>query len=105
MKLANKIWAKLIETNIINGEEQAVIIRALAKQEPKKPNIENGVLLNNGEIDCDGWGCPNCYHEFDWNELHYEYCPWCGQKLDWNFNEEEIGELDDCIKRERIIYR
>lgn len=72
-----------------------IILCTLTNGISAKPILENGVLLRKGDVDCDSWSCPSCKHEFDYNELHYNYCPWCGQRLDWDFSEDFKEEEND----------
>lgn len=81
--------------NPFNPSAKDDILRTLAYGISSNPILENGVLLRKGEVDCDSWSCPSCKHEFDYNELHYNYCPWCGQRLDWDFSEDFKEEEND----------
>ena len=66
------------------AKEQA--IKALEKQIPKKPYIQQ-VEIDYYEHDC--MECPSCDsflgYASECKEEHYKcnYCPNCGQKLDW----------------------
>lgn len=58
-----------------------VATKALEKQIPKKPYLDQKGLL-----DVKMWHCPVCKKEVisDWNrDLANAYCHHCGQKLDW----------------------
>ena len=65
-------------------ENSTIIIEALEKQLPKKPNLEGDGYAPNGTFVYDTWICPSCegYYEVDYDD--YVYCPQCGQKLDWS---------------------
>lgn len=55
--------------------------KALEKQIPKKPNMEQKGLLG-----VKMWHCPVCNKEIisDWNkDSANNYCHHCGQKIDW----------------------
>ena len=59
--------------NMTAPQDKALAIaqKALEKQIPKKPDLDDGVY------------CPCCLHEF---KSHYDetrYCPNCGQAIDW----------------------
>ena len=75
-------------------EHEKMVLNALEKQIPKKPDIEGDGYDENGELIYDTGYCPNCRHEF---EVYYDatkYCPNCGQHLDWS-ETEKGGASDD----------
>ena len=64
-------------------EANAMAIKALGKQIPKKPDIEGDGYVD-GHLVYDTWICPCCnkYYEIEYDE--YDYCPNCGQRIDWS---------------------
>lgn len=73
-------------------EHEKMVLEALEKQMPKKPDIEGDGYDENGELIYDTGYCPACRHEF---EVYYDatiYCPNCGQHLDWSETEEGGAE-------------
>ena len=65
-----------------------LIINALEKQIPKKPEYEADGYAD-GELVYDYAKCPICGHDFEYgiNDWGCEYCSDCGQKLDWSDEE------------------
>ena len=67
-------------------EDLELAIKALEKQIPKKPYIQQ-VEIDYYEHDC--MECPSCDcflgYAYECKEEHYQcnYCPHCGQKLNW----------------------
>lgn len=61
-----------------------LIIEALEKQLPKKPNFEGDGYAPNGTFVYDTWECPNCEECYEVDYDDYDYCPKCGQKIDWS---------------------
>ena len=59
-----------------------LVIIALNKQVPKKPDYESDGYY-------DTWVCPNCGEEYEVDYDDYKYCPNCGQRLDWEENHAE----------------
>lgn len=70
-------------------EANAMAIKALEKQIPKKPEYEADGYAD-GELVYDYAKCPICGHDFEYgiNDWGCEYCSDCGQKLDWESDEE-----------------
>ena len=63
-----------------------IVIKALEKQIPKKPVLEN----TKGIVGIDMWHCPVCKGEIisDWNrDIANPYCHHCGQSLKWEDEE------------------
>ena len=65
-----------------------LIINALEKQIPKKPEYEADGYAD-GKLVYDYAKCPICGHDFEYgiNDWCCEYCSDCGQKLDWSDEE------------------
>jgi len=61
-----------------------LILNALQKQNPQKPNIEGEGVDKNGDIIYDTWACPECEKRYEIEYDDYKFCPGCGQKIDWN---------------------
>ena len=66
-----------------------LVIIALNKQIPKKPDYEGDGYDNNGNMIYDTWVCPKCGEEYEVDYDDYKYCPNCGQRLDWEENHAE----------------
>ena len=71
----------LTDMKICDGEEIDIAIKALAKQIPKKPNIE-GDGYADGQLVYDTWICPCCENQYEIDYDNYKYCPNCGQHID-----------------------
>ena len=65
-------------------ENSTIIIEALEKQLPKKPNFEGDGYAPDGTSVYDTWECPNCGECYEVDYDDYDYCPKCGQKIDWS---------------------
>ena len=68
--------------NMCTTEEMNIVISALEKQMPKKPDYEGDGYDENGNLIYDTWICPNCgkHYEVDYDD--YDFCPDCGQAID-----------------------
>ncbi len=67
----------------IHNEVINIVIEALEKQIPKKPEESyDGYADGNPVID---YHCPNCYREVDEDDMEH-HCE-CGQALDWSDTE------------------
>ena len=66
-----------------------LVIIALNKQTPKKPDYEGDGYDRKGNMIYDTWVCPNCGEEYEVDYDDYKYCPNCGQRLDWEENHAE----------------
>lgn len=59
-----------------------IIVEALEKQKPKKPQ-RWGDGYADGHLVYDMWECPGCAKDYELEYEEYDHCPNCGQKLDW----------------------
>lgn len=75
------------DTEKATFEECEVILKALEKQTPKKPDYEGDGYWN-GELVYDTWICPNCGKDYEVDYDNYKYCPKCGQAIDLGGDEE-----------------
>ena len=64
--------------------DDEIIIKALEKQMPKKPDLGGDGYDENGELIYDTGYCPNCRHIFEVDYDATMCCPVCGQALDWS---------------------
>ena len=71
----------LTDMKICDGEEIDIAIKALEKQIPKKPNIEEDGYAD-GQLVYDTWICPCCENHYEIDYDNYDYCPNCGQHID-----------------------
>ena len=71
-------------------EKMELIIAALEKQVPEKPELQGDGYDPEGNLVYDMWVCPRCYKRYELEYDDYCYCPACGQRIDWD-NEKEIG--------------
>lgn len=58
-----------------------MMVKAMEKQIPKKPDIEGDGYWN-GELVYDTWICPCCGEQYEIEFEKYKYCPECGQAVD-----------------------
>lgn len=77
MDVSNEAAMKAVEEACI------VACEALAKQIPKKPDLEGDGYWD-GQIVYDTWICPCCGKRYEVDYEEYDYCPKCGQKIDWS---------------------
>lgn len=68
--------------------DDEIIIEALEKQIPKKPDFEGDGYDCCGELVYDTWICPCCETKYEVDYEHYKHCPECGQKIDWSEDDE-----------------
>ena len=73
--------------NMCTTEEMNIVISALEKQTPKKPDYEGDGYDENGNLIYDTWICPNCGKHYEVYYDDYDFCPNCGQALDWSDEE------------------
>lgn len=69
-------------------EKMELIIAALEKQVPEKPELQGDT---EGNLVYDMWVCPRCHKRYELEYDDYCYCPACGQRIDWD-NEKGNGE-------------
>lgn len=69
-------------TITIDKSRSYLILNALKKQIPDKPNIEGDGYDNEGNMIYDTWACPSCGTRYEVDYDDYNYCPNCGQKID-----------------------
>lgn len=79
------------------SEKMELIIAALEKQVPEKPELQGDGYDPEGNLVYDMWVCPRCYKRYELEYDDYCYCPACGQRIDWD-NEKGNGEgyEEDC---------
>lgn len=59
-----------------------IIVEALEKQKPKKPQ-RWGDGYADGHLVYDMWNCPTCNKTYELDYDKYDYCPHCGQHINW----------------------
>lgn len=71
-------------TITIDKKRSHLVLNALEKQIPMKPEYEGDGYDDSGNLIYDTWICPRCHKRFELDYDDYRYCPECGQKIDWN---------------------
>ena len=69
--------------NSLEQDEKIIILNALEKQIPRKPDLEGDGYVD-GHLVYDTWICPNCDKEYEVDYEEYDWCPHCGQHIDWS---------------------
>ena len=67
--------------------EAELVISALEKQIPKKPDLEADGYVD-GYLAYDIWICPCCETRYEVDYDDYKNCPKCGQAIDWRNDDE-----------------
>lgn len=80
---------KTLKIEMLGDDEQMkyakqIVIEALEKQIPKKPDFIGDGYDDNCNLIYDTWICSSCETQYEVDYDDYKFCPECGQKIDWS---------------------
>lgn len=70
-------------------EVEKVVVNALEKQIPQRPDLEGDGYDDGGNLIYDTGYCPRCRYSYEVDYHRPKYCENCGQALDWSADDEE----------------